>query len=249
MLKQISDCCWYMSGDHETDRPSLGYVRGDLHALLIDCGNSPAHLALMLEEILRAGLPVPDMAAITHSHWDHTYGMCAFGGVTFATQDTQQALRQMSAWQWTADAMQHRLATGEDIAFCHDCIVKEYPDTTAIRVVTADAAFTGSMTLNLGGCTAALLQLDNSHASDCAVVHIPEEGVLFTGDITYMDLHHNPPCWHVHRRTMLLHMLRALPFHYAVPGHQEAKEREEFFANIEEAFQEDYRDGVLLLDD
>lgn len=249
MLKQLSDRCWYMSGSHDTDRPSLGYVRGNRQSLLIDCGNSPSHLALMLQSIDNAGLPRPTLAAVTHAHWDHVYGMCALDLPVIAAKETQEQLIRMESWQWSETAMLARLETREDIRFCHDCIVKEYPDPQTIRVRRADIVFEGRLSLDLGGCAVQIMQIENSHACDCAVICIPGERVLFTGDITYMDLHADPPCWHLCRRQKLIDALHNLPFDVCVPGHQDAMKRGTFFASLDEALAEDKADGVSMKDD
>lgn len=248
-MHKITDRCYYFSGDHATDRPSLGYVRGDRFALAIDGGNSPAHWQQISAELAAAGLPQPNWCAVTHSHWDHVYGLCAMDATVIACRRTDEQLRRMQRWQWDEASMADRLRTGEDIRFCHDCILKEYADPCAIRVRAADMVFDERLTIDLGGVHAELYRIDNSHAADCVVVYIPEEKVIYLGDITYHDLHHVPECWHLCRREKLLEALHALDFDWAVPGHQEVKGRAAFFANLEEAMAEDTQDGVLLLDD
>lgn len=219
MLEQITKRCCYMPNDATADRPCLGYVRGDRYALMIDAGNSPEHHRLFLAEVEAAGLPAPAAVAITHSHWDHTYGMCAAGVPTLVNSCTQEKLRRMSQWVWTLPAMEERLRTHEDILFCHECILKEYPDLSTIRVVPGTAVYEQRMTIDLGGVSAELIQLENSHAEDCSIVYIPEEKVVFLGDITCDDLHHQPPCIHRARLEQLRRSLAALDFDYAVAGH------------------------------
>lgn len=219
MLKQITRRCFCLPNSPEADRPCLGYVQGDRYALMIDAGNSPAHHRLFLDEATATGLPVPSAIAITHSHWDHTYGMCAAHAPTLANSRTQQQLHRMSRWTWTLPAMEERLRTHEDILFCHECILKEYPDLSAIRVVPATVTYDASLTLDLGGVQALLIRLDNSHAEDCSVVFIPEEKVLFLGDITCDDLHHQPPCIHRARLEKLRRSLADMDFAFAVDGH------------------------------
>lgn len=248
-MHKITERCFYLSGDHATDRPSLGYVRGERIALAVDGGNSPAHWHLMTSALDAAGLPQPDACAVTHSHWDHVYGLHAVDAQVIACQATQAQLARMSAWRWDMPSMQARLDSGEDILFCHENILREYADPGEICVRTADEVFDDRMTLDLGGVHAELIRLDNSHAPDCVVVHIPEERVVFLGDITYHDLHHRPPCWHMKRRRRLLEALRGLDFDWALPGHQEIKSRDALFAGLEEALAEDIADGVMLLED
>lgn len=248
-MRKITERCFYMSGDHATDRPSLGYVRGDRFSLVVDGGNSPAHWQVMAASLTEAGLPAPDWCAVTHSHWDHVYGLCAMDAQVIACRGTEAQLCRMQTWRWDGQSMHRRLDTGEDILFCHENILKEYADPQTIRVRTADIVFDDRLTLDLGGVHAELLRLPNSHAADSTVVLIPEERVVFLGDITYHDLHHVPECWHLRRRAQLLEALSGLDFAWAVPGHQEVKSRGALFASLEEALAEDAEDGVLMLED
>lgn len=219
MLKQITPRCFYLPNDPTADRPCLGYIRGDRYGLMVDAGNSPAHHRQFLEEVSATQLPAPSAVALTHAHWDHTYGMCAAAVPTLANHCTQAHLQRMHQWAWTLPAMEERLRTHEDIPFCHECILKEYPDLSTIRVTTADVVYHGCLTLDLGGVHAKLIHLDNSHADDCSIVFIPEEKVVFLGDITCTDLHHQPPCIHRARFEQLRRSLSALDFAYAIDGH------------------------------
>ena len=80
------------------------------------------------------------------------------------TTDTQ--LRRVAGWAWTDEAMQTRLDSGEDIAFCDHCIRLEYPDRNTIRVVPPDMAFEDMLFLDLGGIHVQLL-----HVGGCRSVH------------------------------------------------------------------------------
>ena len=248
-LHQLTNRVFWTPGDHETDRPTLGCICGDRHTLLIDCGASPAHIREMLSALQDAGLPSPTLAVVTHAHWDHVFGMSALNIPVIASTRTQQQLIRMESWAWTEEAMLRRLHTREDILFCHEHMLKEYPDPSVIRVRRADIVFDEALSLDLGGCTVHLRLLPNSHAEDCAVILCPEEGVLFTGDITYMDLHADPPCWHTRRYHALLSALAETDFTTAVPGHQEPMERSAFFADLRDALRADAAEGIPLIDD
>lgn len=249
MLERLTARCWWMPGSHETDRPALGYVCGDRMSLMVDGGNSPAHQRLMAEAIAAQGLPAPKLAAVTHSHWDHVFGLCDTDALAVACAGTQRQLRRMKDWAWTPEAMADRLQTGEDILFCHENMLREYADPRAIRVRTADVTFEERLDIDLGGVQARLIRLENSHAPDCVIVHVPEERVVYLGDIVYEDLHHQPPCWHLQRRAALLAALDRLDFAWAVPGHQEAMDRDAFFRDMEAALAEDRAAGKLMLQD
>lgn len=82
MLTQISPDIYILPFDSHRDRPNLGYIHGEKYSVLVDAGNSEAHLTAMLVAIEETGLPAPKIALITHWHWDHTFGMHAFPGTT-----------------------------------------------------------------------------------------------------------------------------------------------------------------------
>lgn len=248
MLMQLTERCYVLPDDHATDRPALGYVRGDRKSLLIDGGNSPAHAALMRRELEKAGLPLPDIIAVTHSHWDHTYGLCAWEAPVVARPATNAQLHRMAGWSWSDEAMKLRLQTGEDIAFCDENIRLEYADPASIRVRTADWV-TEKACFDLGGVEAVFEAWPSSHTEDCAVIRVPEEAVIFLGDITYQDLHHVPVCRHTARMHALIARLEADAFTWAVPGHQPPMRRDAFFADLHSTLAQERAEGLLFLED
>ena len=75
----------------------------------------------------------------------------------------------------------------------------------------------------------------NSHADDCSIVYVPEEKLVFLGDITCDDLHHTPRCIHLSRYESLRRSLTSLDFTHALEGHYENLcTRAEIFAAMDE---------------
>ena len=97
-LQKTSDRIYYLSAYSETDRPVLGYIRGDRYSLMVDAGNSSNHVDLFNRELTELGLPLPDYVAITHWHWDHTFGMSAVTGKTIANKITNEQLKVVKGW-------------------------------------------------------------------------------------------------------------------------------------------------------
>ncbi|WP_020006294.1 MBL fold metallo-hydrolase [Salinicoccus albus] len=181
-LRKISEHVHILPHDTERDRPNLGYIAGEDYSVLIDTGNSPAHLIEMLDEIEQNGLPTPKLALITHWHWDHTFAMHAFNGLTVAHRQTNEILKEISEWEWTYEAMDERLASGEECEFCDTHIRKEYDDTRTIQVEMADIEFEDGLRLNLGEVHLNVIRLTNPHSDDGVVAHVEEDKVLFAGD-------------------------------------------------------------------
>ena len=149
MLEQVTQRVWCLPWEEERDRPSLYYIRGDRRSLAVDAGSSPAHVAQFYAALEKRGLPLPDFTAVTHWHWDHTFGLGAVQGVTLASALTNRKLRQVRAWEWTPEAMAQRERRGEDIPFCNEHIRREYPDLGAVSVsiVSVKSAFSSSSSL------------------------------------------------------------------------------------------------------
>ena len=137
-LHQLTNRIWYTEHDSTTDRPTLGYIMGDRRSVMLDAGNSGAHAELFLEAVRRAGLPRPELVCISHSHWDHTFGMASLGLPAIASEKTNALLLQMACWGWSEREMAKRLETGEESAFCDTHIRLEYHDLSRIQVRGAD---------------------------------------------------------------------------------------------------------------
>lgn len=53
---------------------------------MVDSGNSKNHVEAFNEAVRNEGLRTPEFIAITHWHWDHTFGMHAVKGTTIANR-------------------------------------------------------------------------------------------------------------------------------------------------------------------
>jgi glyoxylase-like metal-dependent hydrolase (beta-lactamase superfamily II) len=206
-LKKISDRIYYLPSEERTDRPVLGYIKGDKYSLAVDAGNSAGHVEKFYRNLIEMGLRLPDFTVITHWHWDHSFGMHAVSGKTVAGHLTNKRLGEIQKWEWTDAAMKRRLQTGEDLEICDRCIRLEYPDLDKIRVVTSGIEFTGAISIDLGGIHGEIREFNDTHSGDAVLVHVPEERVLFLGDADCGDFHKNHGKYD---QTRLNEMIRAL---------------------------------------
>lgn len=226
-LKQISERVYYLPASEETDRPVLGYIKGDKFSLMVDAGNSAKHVEIYHNELNKRGLPVPDYVAITHWHWDHTFGMCAVKGIVIAGSTTNRQLKVVKNWEWSEQAMEMRLKTGEEIAFCDHSIRMEYPDRSRIIVRTADIEFDSNLTIDLGGIHCVLSNIGGPHSEDSVSVYIPEEKVLFIGDADCGDCYYNNGEYNKDKLHKLITYLEGTDFIYYIHGHDEPRIKEE----------------------
>ena len=221
-LVRITDRIYCFPGEDFTgrDRPFLYYVRGDKLRLAVDAGNSPAHVRAFYAALKAAGHPTPDLTILTHWHWDHTFGLRAVKGLALATQATNEVLRKVQTWAWDPASMEERLASGEDIQACADCIRREYNDPEKIRVVTADMEINGPVTLDLGGVTCEVIPQDSPHSRDGLFLYFPEEKALAVGDGESGDYYELDGQYDTRRLEAFLSFLDTLDYDLALPGHQ-----------------------------
>lgn len=191
-FQQISPHVYWLSPDHTTDRPLLGVVAGTYGSLIIDAGNSPAHLNLLLQAMAQRDLPPPAYAMVTHWHWDHVFGTSALNVPTFASRETARIVRILAGLDWGDAALDERVAAGTEIAFCRDMIKAELPDRTDLILRPPTIAFDTAVTIDLGGVTCELVHVGGDHAHDASIVYVPAEKILFLGDCLYDDLYHGP---------------------------------------------------------
>jgi glyoxylase-like metal-dependent hydrolase (beta-lactamase superfamily II) len=218
-LRKISNRIHYLPAEERTDRPVLGYIRGDKFSLAIDAGNSSDHVEKFYRELGISGLRLPDFTVITHWHWDHSFGMHAVSGKTVASYLTNEKLAEVQKWEWTDEAMKKRLQSGEDIEMCDWCIRLEYPDRTKIKVVTAAIEFTGSITIDLGGIHCTIKEFTSPHSSDSVLVHIPEERIVFIGDAESGDYYHNNGDYEKSKLGEMIKVLEETDVDMIMPGH------------------------------
>ena len=220
---------WYSDPLAAGDRPVLGIAAGGRASLLIDGGNSPAHVWELLSAA--KALPIPPLSsiALTHWHWDHCFGAVSAALPVLACQATERKLRWMRSLAWTDAAMEARVAEGTEMEFCRANIAIEWPgDDRKIEVPTAGRVYADSLTLDLGGLTARLLPVACDHAPDCHVVQLVEDRVVFLGDCLYLNMDRQP--WY--RTTIstrrLLEGLLALDADWYIPAHHGLYDREAF---------------------
>ena len=215
---KLTDSVYYLPFDPEFDRPSLGYIIGANYGLVVDSGNSPAHYMEFCKQLQSAGFKEPDFCAITHWHWDHTFGMTAINKPIIAHTLTNQKLNEMKLWQWSEAALDERVRDNIEIEFCALHMRKEYSDLSEIKVKLADICFDGSYTVELGNKEVQLIHVEASHCDDAVVVYIPDEKIVFLGDIYSEDYYNNMEVY-PQKNKALLDFLCGLDFELGLHSH------------------------------
>jgi glyoxylase-like metal-dependent hydrolase (beta-lactamase superfamily II) len=218
-LNKITGRVYYLPAEEPTDRPVLGYIKGDKYALAVDAGNSADHAEKFYRNLRESGLRLPDFTVITHWHWDHTFGMHSVSGKTVAGHLTNRRLGEIQTWAWTDEAMKMRLRSGEDLEICDRCIRLEYPDRSKIIVVKSGIEFTGAISIDLGGVHCEIRELNDPHSGDAVLIYVPEEKVLFLGDADCGDYHQRAGKYDKLKLKDMISMLEKIEADIFVTGH------------------------------
>ncbi|MBZ6295940.1 MBL fold metallo-hydrolase [Streptomyces olivaceus] len=142
---------------------NAGVLASGNRVALVDTAATEARARRLREHVFRDGRGAPFAVINTHSHGDHSFGNFVFPEAT---------------------VYGHALARDEmDKAGLH--LTELWPDVEwgDIELALPTVTYTDRMTLHVGEITAELIHTGPAHSSNDTVVWIPEQRVLFTGDI------------------------------------------------------------------
>ena len=231
MLQQLTERVWYLPHDEPSDRPVLTYIEGDQLSVAVDAGNSPAHVREFYTAVTDKGLPLPEITILTHWHWDHSFGLCAANGFTLSSKKTAAKLTEVAQWEWTPEAMEERLRTGEDIPCCHEQICLEYRRPEWIEVALPDMTLEGEGTMDIGGVTIRCETCDSPHSRDALLVSTGD--VLIIGDAGYEDFYELDRQYDKGRLIAFIEKLKGRSETWLVAGHEKPLPLKDFVAYLE----------------
>ncbi len=231
-FNQISERVYFMDYERESDRPVLGFIKGDKYCLAVDAGNSKAHNDLFCKHINENGLPMPDYTVITHYHWDHTFAMASIPGKSLVLEACNKKLEEMRTWTWTNEEMYKRIEQGLDIEFCREHIVKEYENLSDIIVKTGDIIFKDELIVDLGGIECILKHILSPHTDDAVIVHIPSEKILFVGDAGYGDFNYLDGAYDKLKLKAYIEVIESLDFEKYIISHDEIETKESILESL-----------------
>ncbi|GAA2722910.1 MULTISPECIES: MBL fold metallo-hydrolase [Streptomyces] len=179
---------------------NAGFVTDGGRTLLIDTAATERRALLLRDAVLASGAPLPSMVVNTHHHGDHTYGNCVF--TPAATVVGHAACRSET------------LAAGLQLHVAWPQI-----DYGHVEVTAPDVTYTGTMTVHLGGTEVHLIHPGPAHTIGDTIVHLPQHGVVFTGDLVFNGGTPFAMMGSISGWLRALDVLRGLDARVVVPGH------------------------------
>jgi 2-keto-4-pentenoate hydratase/2-oxohepta-3-ene-1,7-dioic acid hydratase in catechol pathway/glyoxylase-like metal-dependent hydrolase (beta-lactamase superfamily II) len=186
-LHEVANRVWaWILPDGGYGWSNAGLVAGDGASLLVD---TLFDLALT-REMLTAMKPITDRAPITdalitHSNGDHTHGNQLLDGSVriIAAEGTAEEIAHGMAPEMLAMAQTANLGP---VATPYARDRFGHFDFSGIKLRNADQTFDHDLTIDVGGRQINLLNLGPAHTAADSVVHVPDAGVLFGGDLLFI---------------------------------------------------------------
>jgi cyclase len=153
---------------------NAGFVVTGRGAVVIDTLNTPARGRQLAAEVRR--LAGRQVFAVINTHWhhDHVYGNQAFDAPVVAHCCLAPELAQSAARDLMPVAVAAWISEHPEDRWLADELELVYPSITFERQLVLDLPRARMAIRHLGG-----------HTPDSSVVDLPEEGVLFAGDLVF----------------------------------------------------------------
>ncbi|MFI2620592.1 MBL fold metallo-hydrolase [Streptomyces sp. NPDC018584] len=178
---------------------NAGLLVADGACLLIDTVATEARARRLREHVLRVSGRPPRFVVNTHFHGDHTFGNFVFPEATVIGHER--------ARQAAAAAGAHLTTLWPDVGWGD------------LEIVLPAVTYRDRMDLHVGARHARLLHPGPAHTTGDTVVWLPDQRVLFTGDLVMGGATPFCPMGSVSGSLKALTQLRALGAVTVVPGH------------------------------
>ena len=150
--------------------PNSGVIIGDDSVMIVEAQATPRLARKVIEKVREVTDKPISHVVLTHYHAVRVLGASAFGANQIIMSETARSMvveRGQEDWDSEFDRFP-RLFEGHD-----EIPGLTWPTTT----------FNGRMTVYLGNRRVDILQLGRAHTAGDAVIHVPDQNVMFTGDI------------------------------------------------------------------
>ena len=164
----------YAALNHNTTS-NAGIIVASGGAIVVDTLNTPdagRALAAAVEKL--AGAPAA-FVVNTHFHFDHTFGNQAFSAPIAGHESMAKSMTEVFAHDFAPKDVALRVAEHPDDAWIRD----------DLRLVCPQIGFIDRLTLNFGS-PQVVVRHRGGHSPCMSIVHVPDEGILFAGDLLFM---------------------------------------------------------------
>jgi glyoxylase-like metal-dependent hydrolase (beta-lactamase superfamily II) len=220
-LHEIGTGAWaYLQPNGGWGLANSGLIVDGDQTLLVDTLVDGHHTLAMLKTIQDAiGLKAADIRTVVNTHGDpdHTFGNYLLQHAEIIASDlTAKELASKSPQRFT-ELMHRAPAMGEVGEFLLECFSAFDWAGCELRLPTK--TFEGEMHLKVGDKDVHLIQVGPAHTQGDTLVHVPQDRVVYTGDILFIE--GTPVIWAgpVRRWIDACNRILAMDVDVVVPGH------------------------------
>jgi glyoxylase-like metal-dependent hydrolase (beta-lactamase superfamily II) len=149
--------------------PNIGVIEGSDRVLVVDTGMGVENGRQVLEFARKRAAVRPLMLTLTHFHPEHGYGAQVFKRTATILYNQAQADELAEKGGRYLEMFR---GYGENLVRALE----------GVKIVEADETYVGETILDLGGRSVVLRELP-AHTRGDQIVHLPEDGIVFTGDL------------------------------------------------------------------
>ncbi|MEV0093055.1 MBL fold metallo-hydrolase [Streptomyces sp. NPDC050738] len=179
---------------------NAGIVSDGTSTVLVDTTATLSRARALREAIAAVGAPPPGIVVNTHHHGDHTYGNSLF--IPRATVVGHESCRR------------ELLAAGRQLH-----LVWPQTDFGDISITAPTLTYSERLTVHVGTTEVRLIHPGVAHTTGDTVVHLPEQRIVFTGDLVFRGGTPFLPMGSLSGSLRALELLRGLDATVVVPGH------------------------------
>ena len=148
-----------------------GFILGDESVLVIDSLRVPSFAKELIRDIKTVTDKPVQYVVDTHSHWDHSWGNEEFLDATIIGHEN--CYREMIDVEGT-NRWRDKVVSAND---------PWSQEASMVKITPPNLTFEKSMRLYFGGRQIDLRYFGRAHTSGDIFVHLPEDRILFTGDV------------------------------------------------------------------
>ena len=217
-------CAW-LQPNGDWSESNAGLIVGDGEAALVDTAWDLPLTRRILDAVADRTTQRLTTLIATHGDGDHIFGAQLIPAAEFvASANTATDMREERPGSLHRSAIGARLlrtaAVGPPRRFgAYIASMMEPFDFRGITVRLPDRTFDRSLSLDVGGRTVELRRLGPAHTSGDTIVHLPDTGVVFAGDLLFTGVTPNSWSGTVDGWRRALQSIGELAPAIVVPGH------------------------------
>lgn len=190
-LHRVSDKCYaYMQPDGTWGLNNTAFLVSRGETLMMDTGCDIPLTERMLQALAEAEPAAKTVGTVILTHWhvDHVHGLSApalKGSRIVASRICADWMAKLPPQRWLE-------AIGSlegDAKRQIDHLLGKKFDFSGLEYIPPTDIFEGGIELNVGGCKVSVVEGKPCHTRSDSIVHIPDEGVVHSGDLVSAGRH------------------------------------------------------------